>query len=118
MSSKLFRALEDRQPESAREAATAVRALVYRASTAGGGDVADAALAKATAIADKMLLSFNSDDVVEDAAAIVGLVAVAAAQGDAEYLSAADALFQEMSADTWLRGGRAKPRLRGPQWRT
>ena len=97
--SKLFRALEDQQPESAREAAAAIRALVYRASTAGDGDVADAALAKATAIADKMLLSFNSDDVVEDAAAIVGLVAVAAAQDDAEYLSAADSLFQEMSAD-------------------
>jgi hypothetical protein len=97
--SKLFRALEDRQPESAREAAAAIRAMVYRASTAEDGDVADAALAKATAIADQMLLSFDSDDVVEDAAAIVGLVAVAAAQDDAKYLSVADTLFQEMSAD-------------------
>ena len=32
---QLFRALEDRQPESARESAGAIRTLVYRVSTTG-----------------------------------------------------------------------------------
>jgi hypothetical protein len=44
---QLFRALEDRQPESARESAAAIRGLVYRASTTSDDAVRDAALSKA-----------------------------------------------------------------------
>ena len=97
--SMLFRALEDREPESAQEAAAAIRALVYRAWTAEDPAVSDAALAKATAIADTQLVEFTSSDVVEQAAAIVGLVAIANATGEGKYLDSADARYQSLSDD-------------------
>jgi hypothetical protein len=96
---QLFRALEDREPESAREAAAAIRALAYRASTTEDSAVADAALAKAKEIADNRLAGFTSDDVVEQAAAIAGLVAVSNATGDDQYLDSAEALFQPLRDD-------------------
>ena len=95
----LFRSLEDREPESAQEAAAAVRALVYRAWTAEDPAVADAALAKATAIADSQLVEFTSSDVVEQAAAIVGLVTIGSATGEGKYLDSADNLYQSLSDD-------------------
>ena len=94
---QLFRALQDRQPVSAREAAAAIRALVYRTRTATDSSVADEALARANAIADDHLLDFSSDDVVEKAAAIAGLIAMAAADGNGQYRDAADALFRGIS---------------------
>ena len=96
---QLFRALEDRQPESPREAATAIRALIYRAWTAEDSGVRDAALAKAGSIADSQLVDFTSDDVFENAAAIAGLVAIGVAEDNREYRNAADGLFQRLSDD-------------------
>ena len=93
----LFQALQDREPESAREAAAAIRALVYRAWTAEDPAVKDSALAKARAIADNQLTGFTSDDVVEQAAAIADLAAIANATGDAMYLDAADTQYQSLS---------------------
>ena len=93
----LFQALQDREPESARESAAAIRALVYRAWTAEDPAVKDSALAKARAIADNQLTGFTSDDVVEQAAAIAGLAAIANATGDAMYLDAADTQYQSLS---------------------
>jgi hypothetical protein len=95
----LFQALQDREPESARESAAAVRALVYRSWTAEDPAVRDSALAKARAIADGQLVGFTSDDVVEQAAAIAGLSAIGSATGDAMYLDAADVQFQSLAAD-------------------
>jgi hypothetical protein len=96
---QLFRALEKRQPESARESAAAIRALVYRASTTSDTSVRAAALTKARAIADSKLASFSSNDVVESAAAVAGLMAAAAAGNDGKYRDAADTLFQTLAAD-------------------
>jgi hypothetical protein len=96
----LFRALEERQPESARESAAAIRALVYRASTTTDTGVRTAVLARARAIADSKLVGFRSQDVVENAAAIAGLISTAAAGPDpGKYLVAADTLFQALVAD-------------------
>ncbi len=97
--SQLFRTLEERQPESAQEAAAAIRAVIYRASTATDSDVRDDALAKASAIADGQLLDVSSGDVVENAAAIAGLIAVAAVEDSGLYRDAADLLFQRLSDD-------------------
>lgn len=94
---QLMQALADRRPESTREAASAIRALVYRSSTAEDPSVAGAALAKAREIADDQIAGATSTDVVEQAAAIVGLVAIADATGDSRYLDAADGLFQSLT---------------------
>ncbi len=96
---QLFQALEDRRPQSPQESATAIRALVYRASTTVDSGVRDEALAKAAAIADGHLVDLDSGEVVETAAAIAGLVAVAVATDDSTYLSSADRLFQSMLDD-------------------
>lgn len=96
---KLFRALEQRQPESATEAAAAVRALIYRAWTTDDSGVRDPALARAKDIADSQLLAFRSPDVVENAAAIAGLLAVDAAENNDKYRGAADTLFGTLSDD-------------------
>ena len=96
---QLFRALENRGPESPQEAATAIRALIYRASTTSDSAVRDAALARAKAVADAQLVNLGSVDVVEISAAIAGLIAAAEAHGDATYRDAADGLFQRLSGD-------------------
>lgn len=96
---KLLRALEQHQPDSPKEAAAAVRALIYRAWTTDDSGVRDAALTKAKDIADTQLLISKSDDVVENAAAIAGLVAIGAVQSDGKCDDAADALFAALSDD-------------------
>ena len=95
----LFRLLETRDPENAPEAAAAVRALIYRASTATDTVVREDALAKAKAIADGPLLDLRSEDLTDNAAAIAGLLATAAADGGSRYLDAADTLFEGLVAD-------------------
>ena len=95
----LFKALEARDPESPQEAAAAIRALAYRSWTAQDNAVGDAALAKARSIAEGQLMGFTSDDVVEQAAAILGLVAIGDATKDAKYLDAADEVFASLTAD-------------------
>ena len=95
----LFGALADREPESAREAAAAVRALAYLASTASDAAVHDAALTRATAIADGKLSAAGTSDTVENAAAIAGLISVAMATGEESYREAADALLVLLAAD-------------------
>ena len=96
---KLFETLRQRQPDSATEAAAAVRALIYRGWTADDGSVRDAALATAKDIADNQLLTFSSDDVVGNAAAIAGLVAVDAVEKSGKYRDAADTLFGTLADD-------------------
>ena len=101
----LFRVLERREPESAKEAAAAIRALIYRASTAGDASVGSAAVARAKAIAAEHLLNFFSRDVIENAAAMVGLTAVAAAEDNPKYRDAAERLFQALVPDfDWTHG--------------
>ena len=73
--------------------------MVYRAWTAQDSDVGDAALAKARSIAEGQLIGFDSDDVVEQAAAIVGLGAIGDATKDGKYLDAADEVFTSLTAD-------------------
>ncbi|MCH8007532.1 MAG: cupredoxin domain-containing protein [Chloroflexi bacterium] len=96
---QLFRTLEEREPESAAEAASAIRALIYLASTTAEPVVRDDALTKANIVAENQLLSFSSEDVTENAAAIAGLVAMAAAepQDAAQYRAAADTLYQRLA---------------------
>jgi hypothetical protein len=96
---QLFRALEDRQPESAREAAAAVRGLAYRASSTADDTIRDDAIAKARAIADSTLLGLETIDVTELAAAIAGLVTAAELSRDDRYRDAADGLYQRLSDD-------------------
>lgn len=96
---QLFRALEGRQPGSAQEATAAIRAVIYRAWTTTDAGVRDDALAKAGEIADSQLLDFSSVDVVENAAAIAGLIALDALQDSGQYRDAAAALFQRLSDD-------------------
>lgn len=96
---QLFQALRDREPESATEAAAAIRALVYRSTTAEDPAIADDALARAQEIADGQLVGFTSDDVVQQASAIAGLVAIADATGGNQYLTEADTLFQSLTSD-------------------
>lgn len=96
---RLFQSLEDRDPESPMEAAAAIRALAYRSWTAEEPAIADGALEKARETANGQLVGLSTDDVVEQAAAIAGLVAVADATGDDQYLDAADTLFQSLSDD-------------------
>ena len=98
-SNGLFKALQARDPESAREAAAAIRALVYRAWTAEDPVIGEAAMAKARSVADGKLVGFSSSDVVEQSAAIVGLVSVGVATKDSTYLDAADPLLRSLSAD-------------------
>ncbi len=96
---KLFEVLGQRQPESAAEAAAAIRALIYRAWTAEDGSARDAALAKAKDIADSQLRTFRSDDVAENAAAIAGLIAADTVENGGKYRDAADKLFDALSDD-------------------
>lgn len=96
---QLFRTLEDREPESAVEAASAIRGLIYLASTTTDTVVSGDALTKANTIAENQLLSFSSEDLTENAAAIAGLLAMAAAQTQdgPQYRSAADTLYQRLA---------------------
>ncbi len=95
----LFHALDNRNPESAQEAAAATRALVYRASTASDPSVRDAAIARARSIAERELTDYRADDIVGISAAIAGLITVAATDDVARYRDAADALFTKLSGD-------------------
>ena len=92
----LHEALSARTPQSAAEGALAVRALIFRAWTASDDDLRSAALSRAQAIADDVLLAVTSDDIVEGFAAIAGLISVDAVQGDGRYSDAASALFEEL----------------------
>ncbi len=96
---KLFQTLKGRSPDSAQEGAAAVRALVYRASTTKDAAIRDLALAKARAVADGRLTDAGADDVVANAAAIVGLVAIDAVDNDGKYRDAADSRFSRLAAD-------------------
>lgn len=95
----LFKTLENRTPESAAEAASAIRALVYRASTTTDVTVADEALAAANRIADDVLVPGSFGDPVTRGAAIAGLISWATAGGGDEHLQAADALFAALQED-------------------
>ena len=95
----LFQALKDRDPETSIESAAAIRALVYRSWTAEDRTIADAAMGQARSIADGTLVGFTSGDVVEQAAAIVGLVSVGVATKEDRYLDASDAIFKTLSGD-------------------
>ncbi|MDA0733379.1 MAG: hypothetical protein O2860_02195, partial [Chloroflexi bacterium] len=97
--SGLFQALQERDPESSTEAAAAVRALIYRSSTAEDSVIAGDALALAGDIADSHLVGITSEDVVGQASAIVGLTVIADATGDNKYLDEADGLFQSLTDD-------------------
>lgn len=97
--SGLLVALESRIPGSPQEAATAVRALIYRASTTSGAAIRDNALTMARSITDLQLSEFESDDPIDNAAAIVGLIAMSAVDDSAPYRDAAQRLFQKLSAD-------------------
>ena len=96
---RLSRTLESRGPESVQEAAAAIRALTYRASTAGDVSVRDAALTKAKAIADGQLVNSDPSDVVGTAAAIAGLIAVGNVDSDGAYRDAAERLFGSLAED-------------------
>lgn len=96
---QLFQALAGRTPESTPEAAAAIRALVYLAWSADDAAVRDGALRKAIAIADEQLMGLGSDDVVENAAALIGLISIGAVTDDGKYLTAADELYQKLAAD-------------------
>ena len=95
----LFQALQDRYPESAQEAAAAIRALSYRAWTATDDQVKSGAISRAKAIADSQLQELGSSDVVDGAAAIVGLVTASIIDSDVGYLDTADTLFQAIQDD-------------------
>ncbi len=95
----LFKALEAREPESAKESAAAIRALTYRASTADDPAVSQSALAKANTVADANLFGLVSEDVVDQAAAMAGLLSIATAQPGGEHRQAADVVFQAMADD-------------------
>ena len=97
--SQLTQALESRQPGSPQETAAAIRALTYRAWTSEDAGLGQAALAQARSLADKNLLTFSSDDVVDKAAAVVGLVAIAYSAQDGRYLEAAQAIISDMAND-------------------
>lgn len=96
----LLNMLESRQPQGAREAAAAIRALAYRASTATDTTVRDQALAKAASVTDGTLVGLStSADVVEISAAIAGLTSAAIATGDDKYKDSADKLFATLAQD-------------------
>ena len=96
---QLFMALESREPTTATEAAAAIRALSYRASTVQDVAVRNAVIAKAEAITSEFLQDFNSDDVVENAAAIAGLISASSMLDNDGYLDSADRLFQALASD-------------------
>lgn len=89
----LYNALLNREPESAAEAATAIRALVFRAYTTSDGSLRDEALARAQSIAGKSLVTLTTDGAVESFAAIAGLISAYAIDQDASYLDPALELF-------------------------
>jgi len=95
----LLAALEDREPASADEAATAIRALVYRSWTTDDPAVAGRAISGARTIADEQLADFTSEDVTQLAAAVTGLIATNSATGDEKYRDAADAIFDLLADD-------------------
>ena len=97
---QLFAALEEREPQSAREAAAAIRALAYLASTTTQSDLAADALAKLTTVAVNQLSDLTSTEIVEIAAGIAGLVSTAEAVRDgSEFKNAADVLFRQLADD-------------------
>ena len=96
---QLFRTLEDRQPASAQEAAAAIRALAYRASSTEDTGVHDDVIAKARGIADSKLVGLTTADVVQLGAAIAGLIAAAEMSGEKSYRDAADGLYQQLAGD-------------------
>ena len=96
---QLFRALEAREPSSATEAAAAIRALVYLASTTGDAGVRDDALVAAGSIGNRLLGGNASAGVVEVAAAITGAISAGAAGLDGDFLDEADALFGRLTED-------------------
>ena len=96
---QLFRTLETREPASATEAASAVRALVYLASTTGDAEVANDSLTAAGAIGSTLSAASTSADTVDVAAAIAGMISAEAAGIDGDFLDEADALFGRLSDD-------------------
>ena len=92
----LFNALIDRDPESPQEAATAMRALGFRAWTTTEEDVRSGALTKLNAVADAQLTAGTPSGMVEHAARIVALITAADATGNAGYRDAAAPLFQQL----------------------
>ncbi len=95
----LFQALSGRGPESAEEAAAAIRALAYRASTTADDEVRAGALALARSIVDEVLVGFASDDVVDNAAAIAGLISAASVLDSDDAAAAAAGLFASLSEE-------------------
>ena len=89
----LYEALLSREPASTEEAATAIRALVFRAYTTSDDALRTEALTRARAIADGSLVDLTTDDVVESFAAIAGLISTYAIDDDSSYLDPALELF-------------------------
>lgn len=89
----LYQSLLSRDPESIEEAATAIRALVFRAYTTSDDALRTEALTRARSIADGSLANLATDDPVESFAAIAGLISVYAIDDDSSYLDPALALF-------------------------
>ncbi len=95
----LFKALEGRDPASPQEAAAAIRALAFFASTTRADEDRDNAVARSTAIGEGTLASTEYQDVVDLAAAIVGLIASAEIADQESHHDAADGLFEVLLAD-------------------
>ncbi|MBI2964902.1 MAG: hypothetical protein HYY34_01710 [Chloroflexi bacterium] len=98
LATDLMKALDSRTPEDARESAAAIRALAYRASTAQGDDVKKAALDRAGSIADE-LKTAGATGVVDQAAAVAGLVGAGDALGKDDYVVAADGILGKLLGD-------------------
>ena len=96
---RLAGALADREPKTAREAAAAIRALVFVAYASSDAEAGASALARLSEIAGTIATDGSPE---ETAAAIAGLLSAsaAAAPGGASDLSArATGLFDELEAD-------------------
>lgn len=130
---ELMEALADRVPEDAREAAAAVRALAYRASTSEDPEVHDRALERIDTIADE-LDAADSSDPTQAGATLAALVSAAEALGDDGLRSDAGDLFQTLREDfdadhgvfttqqrysvddvAWILGGLNSVTLAGPE---
>ncbi|MBI4306345.1 MAG: hypothetical protein HY678_08495 [Chloroflexi bacterium] len=133
LATDLMNALASRAPEDAREAAAAIRALAYRASTAQNQDVKKAALDRASEIAES-LKTRSSVDVVEEAAAVAGLIAAGSGLGEDDYIAATNGVLARLLGDfdpkygvfnskdtysaddvAWIIGGFSSAFQRGPE---
>jgi len=98
----LLEALDDREPETPDEAASAIRALAYVAS--GHDELADDALEQLATVAEG-LAEMETDAPAERGAALAGLIAAGAATGDDAHLESADVAFQALAEDFDLTTG-------------